>query len=453
MPDPSEELSNFEPGVPVNPMPASEVRRRGDRLRRRNTTFVVGGAVAAIVLIAAPIAVLSGDDEKSGSVGPADQPLTSDVLLTADEVPARERLTAWEEITAEGRTLACAPAAPAALDADSSVRRDFGADVAEAPGPEGEPPVSVVRTEVLQFADEATAREEYDQTQGWVLGCPGGDDIARKGVTTSRVTIDGGQGEWRAHEFYAPDACTDCDAIRFDRMGVAQFGDRVVLVSLAEVGGPLEPEGLDQSMDALFEAAVVKAGGVVTTGSTSPPGPAIPDSFPLAEGLPSEGREGPSRDLDTAPYNLEGAFTACNSTMADLPEASDTLYAGSRAASTANLRELMTFASPQVAQRFVDAVAGVFASCPNDVDDQGVGKIYELSEVSDYGDYGVATVMRLELDGQPAPGAQVVLAVRSGQSVLLSLINDEATTLSGDTDAVQLGFDALVAARAVIDAM
>ena len=48
MPDPMDELSNFEPGVPVSPIPAAEVRRRGDRLRRRNTALAVGGAVAAI---------------------------------------------------------------------------------------------------------------------------------------------------------------------------------------------------------------------------------------------------------------------------------------------------------------------------------------------------------------------------------------------------------------------
>ena len=60
MPDPIEELSNFDPRSPVNPMPAAEVRRRGDRLRRRNTARVVGGAVAAVVLVAVPVAVLCG---------------------------------------------------------------------------------------------------------------------------------------------------------------------------------------------------------------------------------------------------------------------------------------------------------------------------------------------------------------------------------------------------------
>jgi hypothetical protein len=41
-------------------------------------------------------------------------------------------------------------------------------------------------------------------------------------------------------------------------MGVAQVGDRLALVELAEVGGPLEPELLERTMSELF-AEVVSA--------------------------------------------------------------------------------------------------------------------------------------------------------------------------------------------------
>jgi hypothetical protein len=303
MPDPIEELSNFDPRSPVNPMPAAEVRRRGDRLRRRNTALVVGGAVAAVVLAAVPVAVFAGGDNGDDpEPGPA--AITSDVLLTADELPERDRLAPWEETDPEGQTLACAPAEPAALDATTSVRRDFSAGLADAPA--DETPVSVVRTEVLQFADEATARSEYDQAQGWILGCPGGRDLARKGVSVTTLEIDNGRGEWRQHDFYAPDICTECDAVRFDRMGVAQFDDRVVLVSLAEVGGPLEPEGLDASMDELIQAAVTKAGGEITGGSGE--GTSVPQAldFPIENGLPEDGgdfsMEGPGPDVESVPF-------------------------------------------------------------------------------------------------------------------------------------------------------
>ena len=61
--------------------------------------------------------------------------------------------------------------------------------------------------------------------------------------------------------FLAPEFCggDSCDAVRFDRMGVAPVGDRLVLVSLGEVGGPLEPEGLDQTFTELFAFAISKS--------------------------------------------------------------------------------------------------------------------------------------------------------------------------------------------------
>ena len=61
MPD-NDDLSSFtdgfSEGMHVNPLPASEVRRRGDRMRRRNTTLAtVGGVVAAAVFIGTPVAL------------------------------------------------------------------------------------------------------------------------------------------------------------------------------------------------------------------------------------------------------------------------------------------------------------------------------------------------------------------------------------------------------------
>ncbi|HTW18125.1 MAG TPA: hypothetical protein VMF51_23570 [Nocardioides sp.] len=62
MPDLDDDLfAGFKnEGSPVNPLPASEVRRRGDRMRRRNTALAtVGGVAAALVVIATPIAVVA----------------------------------------------------------------------------------------------------------------------------------------------------------------------------------------------------------------------------------------------------------------------------------------------------------------------------------------------------------------------------------------------------------
>ncbi len=116
MPDPIDELSNFEPGVPVSPIPAAEVRRRGERLRRRRTALGVGGAVAAVVLIAVPVAVVANGDDDGGTPQPAAPVITEDDALTADDLPVRDRLTAWQSMAPEGQVLSCAPQLPASLD-------------------------------------------------------------------------------------------------------------------------------------------------------------------------------------------------------------------------------------------------------------------------------------------------------------------------------------------------
>lgn len=77
MPDPIEELENFSiPGPAMNPMPAAEVRRRGNRIRRRNNALAAVGGVAAVALIATPFALFAGGQSSPDSVDPAPQPTT-----------------------------------------------------------------------------------------------------------------------------------------------------------------------------------------------------------------------------------------------------------------------------------------------------------------------------------------------------------------------------------------
>lgn len=58
MPDPIDTLKSFHTeGLDVNPIPASEVRRRGDRRRHRNNAVAAIGALAAVAVIATPFAV------------------------------------------------------------------------------------------------------------------------------------------------------------------------------------------------------------------------------------------------------------------------------------------------------------------------------------------------------------------------------------------------------------
>ncbi|GAA1762993.1 hypothetical protein GCM10009795_006960 [Nocardioides hankookensis] len=71
MPDPIDELENFtDPGLTMNPLPASEVRRRGTRMRRRNNALAAIGGVAAVAIIATPIAMAASNNTTGSSRDP-----------------------------------------------------------------------------------------------------------------------------------------------------------------------------------------------------------------------------------------------------------------------------------------------------------------------------------------------------------------------------------------------
>lgn len=271
--DPLDQLHHFDPGVPMSPLPASEVRRRGDRRRRRTTALTVAASALAVAVVATPVAVLA-HGSSSGTAplapvapsttavtDPAPQSLTDAALLTAGQLPVRTRLTPWQQEAPDGKpTLLCQPAG-ADLGAGLILTRTFGASVAPTPDlPQGgEDVASRIRLSVLQLPDEQAATASYARATSWIETCdhPVGMDPSRMSQEGAPHMLDvDATAEWVTWTYPADDLCDGCDAARYDRMGIAQVGDRLVLTSLAEVGGPLEPDGLDTSMDALMTAAV-----------------------------------------------------------------------------------------------------------------------------------------------------------------------------------------------------
>jgi len=77
MSDPIRDLENLKhEGMTVNPLPASEVRRRGTRMRRRNNAIAAVGALAVIAVVATPLAVVARGGDHA-EPGPADSPSPS----------------------------------------------------------------------------------------------------------------------------------------------------------------------------------------------------------------------------------------------------------------------------------------------------------------------------------------------------------------------------------------
>ena len=66
MPDPFESLRSFgQLGVDVDPLPAAEVRRRGDRMRRRHGLVTAAGTLIALAVVATPLAMVAAGREDS----------------------------------------------------------------------------------------------------------------------------------------------------------------------------------------------------------------------------------------------------------------------------------------------------------------------------------------------------------------------------------------------------
>jgi len=102
MSDPIHDLENFNSeGLPVNPLAPSEVRRLGDRMRRRRNAAAVVAGVAAVAVIAAPIALYAGRDDSSA---PSPAPSPSESTTSAPVVP--DPIVSWFEEIPEDFPLA-----------------------------------------------------------------------------------------------------------------------------------------------------------------------------------------------------------------------------------------------------------------------------------------------------------------------------------------------------------
>ena len=184
-----------------------------------------------------------GDGSATGS---------NEQLLRLEDLPERENFEPYVTLDPGAEALlACQPQGGIEeLGAEQSVRTDFSAMY---DGATENIPGSVIRTAVLDFADDTAAQDAYQTVSGWFENCPGMPDAFD---SDDGGPLDlGDEGTQVAYNYGAPDICKDCDAGRFSRQAVVRVGSQLVLFSLADVGGPLEPPGLKKTMVQLMTVA------------------------------------------------------------------------------------------------------------------------------------------------------------------------------------------------------
>lgn len=182
MRDPIEELENFTvPGPPMTPLPAAEVRRRGNRIRRRNTALAGAAAVAVLAAIVTPVALLAGD-QQDRDIQPAPAPEWHQTV--PDGFPLANGLFGDPPVTEKSGVDDIVLCGTTAWSADDPVST---ADLAGARFEENE--AYLGRTLAL-YADGAAAEQALGSLRSAVADCPRDENGSGLPLIQETVPVD-----------------------------------------------------------------------------------------------------------------------------------------------------------------------------------------------------------------------------------------------------------------------
>ncbi|HWI42918.1 MAG TPA: hypothetical protein VNS81_04825 [Nocardioides sp.] len=253
MPDPIDDLfrsARQGGGLEGGDMPlsAAEVRRRGDRIRRRRNALVAGGAALAVAAVAVPALALFGGQPKSDSdrVAPKPEPkaVSAANLITDDDtvyVPGAADWFTTDTSPGDGQSVfhPCAREALAGLGATSVFRRDFELRNLEAGAPDVKG--DYLGEAVAQFRSEEDARAAYDTVARWVLDCDGHiPEATTYTVVPKAHSVDVPDGDaviYDAHWGPVPKEIDPYgDSAYIGETGIALVGDRISVLTSVVVG-------------------------------------------------------------------------------------------------------------------------------------------------------------------------------------------------------------------------
>jgi hypothetical protein len=190
------DLDHFDEGLPaMNLLAAPEIRRRGDRMRRRRTAVAaVGGVLAAALAIGTPVIALSGsgaNDRGNDAIAPSPS-RTDDATMWRTEIPDNFPLTAGfaDENAVPNDGLAGDPSLTGVCGSEGFAGFVDNAVVTY----QGESEDREVRLLVV-YPDDAAAAAELDELRNDISSC-GPVELAKKATMVyGTVPIDLGTEE------------------------------------------------------------------------------------------------------------------------------------------------------------------------------------------------------------------------------------------------------------------
>lgn len=489
--DPIDELTRFGAGfgsaTPGGDMPlsASDVRRRGDQIRRRRTALVAGGAALAVAAVAVPVfAVIGNGNPRADRDNIAvETPVLAqgDLLRDADTQYEIGRLGAFrttETFEGDGQAvyLPCQQASQSSLGATNSFTRTWTYLPDQQPGDTLEPDITNddLTQMVADFETEEAARAAYDQFAEWIVDCdghlPGADEVH---VSPQGRTVEVKDADAVIYDLnWGPvpkNLDPTGDFAYISETGLLLEGTRLSVLSvkivgmdynwLDEDGGSPVKRMLPTVAERLAPGALKDEPSAPTTTepaedtTTTDPGttdPVISDDFPIFEGWPEDAGDGDGR---VGPERTDEALglEACGVT-ADDPLYTDRITARYDNAEDYRSRTLTTYASPDEAVAAVEAIRKVYAECPvGPVRDDGFTPNWAVKDTQ-VGGQSFAVLGWDELDGAATPYGDVTLVVRLGSSVLVVVHAGEGGAPGGGDD--QRAVDQIVQeSGAVVSAM
>jgi hypothetical protein len=428
-------------GTHVTPLAPSEVRRLGDRMRRRRNAAGVIAGVAAMAVIATPVALLanrgSGDsDPQPAPPGPTQTTEEARPVLT--EIPDGFPLLVGVENDPEGSEPTISPDEEGLESLALCAREVWPAASVDRLAAEDPALDFHYHRELLLFPSDAEAKAALAEVRDGLADCASETttdgaipDTEFELVHTAYEEDTGAAGTVTWTDAYA-DGSISTQVFQFVRVGNAVAGTQVS--SEADRSGvvgqvPMVTDGSTQ----LAEAMQVFAGGVSEEPDTRHT-EVIPDDFPLASGWPDDseaetekmGLTGPNRTLELPDLTL------CDTTFED-PAYLDQLRAQWTGPEVFRGRTLTVFADADQAVAHVDALTDFYRDCPTGpARSDNTVPHHEVRETSVGGQSVALVTYSTTTDGGDAMGGDVRHVVRVGRAVYIETVSSHG---SADIDA------------------
>ncbi|WP_109510053.1 hypothetical protein [Nocardioides speluncae] len=425
--DPIRDLENFSlEGDPVHPLPASEVRRRGDRLRRRRQGLVAVAAAAAVAVIATST-VVAAQNLTGGDTQPAPEPSPSPDWL--DRIPDDFPLAqGWPKpgLSGGGESTSV-PGRVVGPDRNVDPLRLYAcADEVGVANPADRLTAAIEQfefrmREVRLFADDTTAQAHLDSMREAYQACPRQDTGGGTASLHQVNDLDGGEDAFEVETTYDDngDPANSLRVLHVVRVGNAVFLDDGSSsdqdIDVHQLAAEHRAQ-LDPPLGAMCVFAAEPCAQEAP--SSEPPGDArtdIPKDFPIGVDLEATDADseiiGPSatargvNELDLCGTSLRpSGHVGRLATTYTAPEYADS-------------RELVTFPSVDAAVDYLAGLRAAVSDCP----DTGQGRTITPLEADTGYDDSVTFALS---DQEQGLGAETYQVVRVGNAVLLT---DEST--------------------------